>query len=27
LGSDAVEVTTMAMEIAQRYGERISTSH
>ena len=27
LGSDAVEVTTMAMEIARRYGERISTSH
>ena len=27
LGSDTVEVTTMAMEIAQRYGERISTSH
>ncbi len=27
LGSDAVEVTTMAMEIAQRYGERISISH
>jgi hydroxymethylpyrimidine/phosphomethylpyrimidine kinase len=27
LGSDAVEVTTVAMEIARRYGERISTSH
>ncbi len=27
LGSDAVEVTTMAMEIARRYGERISASH
>ena len=27
LGGDAVEVTTMAMEIARRYGERISTSH
>ena len=27
LGSDAVEVTTVAMEIARRYRERISTSH
>jgi predicted fused transcriptional regulator/phosphomethylpyrimidine kinase len=26
-GRDAIEVTTMAIEIARRYGERISTCH